>query len=121
MTVRYVSRDGSGLPPGPGRGCPACGQPPPSSRARFCSAACKQRAYRLRQVDETSSDLAFLAAELKRRSTLVAHTVYECATCGSRYLGDQRCGECNRFCRALGPGGACSDCDAPVLITDLLR
>jgi hypothetical protein len=121
MTVRYGSRDGSGLPPGRDRGCPACGQSLLSSRARFCSAACKQRAYRLRQVDKTSSDLVGLAAELKRRSTLVAHTIYECPTCCSRYLGEQRCGECNRFCRALGPGGLCSDCDAPLLITDLLR
>jgi hypothetical protein len=121
MAVRYVSRDGSAEPIHRGPGCRACGEPLPSSRARFCSAACKQRAYRLRQVDETSSDVAMLAAELKRRSMLVAHTIYECATCGSRYLGEQRCGECNRFCRALGPGGSCSDCDAPVLIADLLR
>jgi hypothetical protein len=120
MTVRYVSGDGSLAPKGIGRGCLACGQPLPSGRARFCSAACKQRAYRLRQVDETSGDTMLLAAELKRRSTLVAHTIYECPTCSSRYLGEQRCGECNRFCRALGPGGLCSDCDAPVLIADLL-
>jgi hypothetical protein len=121
MVVRYGSRDGSAAPNRLGGSCPACGAPLPSTRARFCSAACKQRAYRLCQVDETSSDLILLAAELKRRSTLVAHTIYECPTCSSRYLGEQRCGECNRFCRALGPGGLCSDCDAPVLIADLLR
>lgn len=121
MAVRYDSRDGSRTPSHPGAGCPACGRPLPSQRARFCSAACKQQAYRLRQVDETSSDVATLAAELKRRSELVAHTIYECPTCQTRYLGDQRCDECNRFCRALGPGGLCQDCEAPVLIADLLR
>jgi predicted nucleic acid-binding Zn ribbon protein len=121
MTVRYGWRDGSAVPTAPDRGCPTCGRPLPSRRARFCSTACKQRAYRLRQLDTASSDIAALAAELKRRSDLVAHTVYECPACQTRYLGDQRCGECNRFSRALGPGGLCQDCDAPVLIADLLR
>jgi hypothetical protein len=121
MTVRYVSRDGSAVPIQQVPGCPACGAPLPSRRARFCSPACKQRAYRLRQVDATSSDITLLAAELKRRSALVAHTIYECPTCQTRYLGEQRCSDCHRFCRALGPGGLCSDCDAPVLIADLLR
>jgi hypothetical protein len=121
MVVRYGSRDGSAAPSHLGGGCPACGAPLPSRRARFCSAACKQRAYRLRQLDTTSSDIALLAAELKRRSDLVAHTIYACPTCQTRYLGEQRCSDCHRFCRALGPGGSCPDCDAPVLIADLLQ
>ncbi|MGI8423430.1 MAG: HepT-like ribonuclease domain-containing protein, partial [Chloroflexota bacterium] len=36
-------------------------------------------------------------------------------------LGEQRCPECNRFCRALGLGGACPDCGQPVLLSDLLE
>ena len=120
MTVRYGSRYASDLPAGAARRCPACGGPQPSRRARYCSSACKQRAYRLRQVDDRSGDVAHLATELKRRGARVAHTIYECPSCDTRFVGEQRCAECNRFCRALGPGGACPECDAPVLIADLL-
>jgi hypothetical protein len=49
------------------------------------------------------------------------HTVYECPTCDTRSVGDQRCTECNTFMRRLGPGGTCPECDAVVLLTDLLR
>ncbi len=37
-----------------------------------------------------------------------------------RYLGEQRCSECNRFCQVVGLGGACQDCEQPVLLSDLL-
>jgi hypothetical protein len=50
----------------------------------------------------------------------LAHTLYECPTCGERYLGERRCPECNRFCRALGLGGPCPHCDEPVLLAELL-
>lgn len=51
---------------------------------------------------------------------LTEHTVYECPECETRYLGEQRCAECNRFCRVAGLGGACPDCEQPVLLSDLL-
>ena len=38
----------------------------------------------------------------------------------ARYLGQQRCPDCHRFCRRLGPGGACPHCDEPVTFVDLL-
>jgi hypothetical protein len=46
--------------------------------------------------------------------------VYACEACDERYLGTQRCEQCNLFCRAIGLGGRCSGCDAVVLIVDLL-
>ncbi len=118
--VRYGSRYDSGPTMPPGRPCPACLAPRPSGRARYCSAACKQRAYRLRQRATQAPDLTGLAAELKRLGGLVAHTVYACLTCDERSLGERRSPDCQRFCRALGLGGACPDCDRPVLITELL-
>lgn len=66
------------------------------------------------------SDNAALAVELKRLGELVAHTLYECPACGERYLGERRCPDCNRFCRALGLGGACPHCAEPVLLAELL-
>lgn len=45
--------------------------------------------------------------------------VYVCPECQQRYLDARRCGECNRFCRRLGPGGLCPACDEPVLLAEL--
>jgi hypothetical protein len=47
-------------------------------------------------------------------------TVYQCPECDSRYLGEQYCGECRRFCRRVGAGGLCPTCEEPVAISDLL-
>lgn len=49
-----------------------------------------------------------------------AETLYECPECQTRYLGDQRCPDCNVFCRRLGPGGYCPHCAEPVAIADLV-
>ncbi len=57
---------------------------------------------------------------LQRRKALVDHTIYECGQCGERFVGVRRCESCNLFCAALGPGGACPECDRPVLVDDLL-
>jgi hypothetical protein len=62
-----------------------------------------------------------LRAELRRRSALVAHTVYECSRCGERLVGERRCPECNVFSRAVGLGGGCPECWEPVLPADLLE
>jgi ABC-2 type transport system ATP-binding protein len=48
----------------------------------------------------------------------VAQTVYECPLCATRLLGERRCADCNRFCRALGIGGPCPHCDDLVVIAD---
>ncbi len=117
--VRYGSRYDS--PPLPdARACWVCGTPVGTARAHYCSPGCKQRAYRLRHQGAATVDLGAQAADLKRRQRLVAQTLYECALCGERYLGERRCPDCNRFCRALGLGGACPHCDQPILVAELL-
>ena len=116
-SVRDGSRYGSD---GPAPSCPGCTAPLPASRARYCSAACKQRAYRHRRATSTVPDSTRLGGTLKRLGELGAHTVYECSTCDQRFLGERRCSECHRFCRAVGLGGACPHCDEPILLAELL-
>jgi hypothetical protein len=118
IPVRDGSRDGSAARLADRR-CPLCAAALPSSRARYCSAACRQGAYRRRQ-DAPCVQADVLAAELRRLGQLVARTVSECPTCGQRLLGARRCDDCQRFCRKLGLGGACPGCDEPILITELL-
>jgi hypothetical protein len=126
--VRYGSRYGSPDPtddqaaadPRGGRACPVCQTPITSARARYCSDACKQRAYRLRQTDTTPFDLDALTTNLRARHALVAQTVYECPACETRLLGEQRCPDCHVFCRRLGLGGLCPHCDDPFTLAELL-
>ena len=120
--VRYGSRYGSG-PPDPvpsGRACPICQTGTVLPRARYCSDACKQRAYRLRRAVGGPLGLPDQAVSPRRRPTILAHTVYECPTCETRLLGQQRCPDCHVFCRRLGLGGPCPHCDEPVLLADIL-
>jgi len=126
--VRYGSRYGSSDPADDqgsidvrgSRSCPVCQATLPSRRARYCSDACKQRAYRLRQTDSTPLDLDALTADLRSRHALVTRTVYECPACEARLLGEQRCPDCHVFCRRLGLGGVCPHCDEPVTLAELL-
>jgi len=114
-----TSRDSSvvlGIP-----NCAVCEQPLSSSRAHYCSAACRQRSFRLRHVQLATVDDRQLRAELRRRAALVAHTVYECSLCGERSVGDRRCDECHVFKRALGLGGHCTECEEPILLAELLE
>ena len=120
LPVRYGSRYGTEPRSDGGPSCAVCATRVPSARARYCSEACKQRAYRLRQAERLVPDPTARARELKRLRALVAHTIYECPTCGERYLGVQRCPECQRFCRALGLGGACPHCDQGLLSAGVL-
>ncbi len=99
---------------------PLCDGPLPSSRATYCSAACKQLAFRLRRQRSVAPDVALIRQQLKRQRLLAAHTIYECPSCGERSLGEQRCQTCQLFCRALGLGGSCPDCDTLILLTELI-
>ena len=45
--------------------------------------------------------------------------IYECASCGERYLGQRRCPDCNLFTRRQGPGGYCPHCDELITLEDL--
>ena len=117
--VRDGWRYGSAPPAAP-RECPVCAATLPSRRARYCSAACKQGAYRLRHAAPPAADPPARTAAWPRGGTRPAHTIYECPACGERYLGEQRCPDCQRFCRALGLGGACPHCDQPIMSSELL-
>jgi hypothetical protein len=115
--VRDGWRDGAGV----ARSCMVCCGPLASSKAQYCSRACQQRAYRLRQAPAAALDEGDLRQALQRRHVRAAHTLYECPACGERFLGEQRCGECHRFCRAIGLGGRCPDCDTLILLSELLE
>ena len=49
-----------------------------------------------------------------------AHTVFECGSCGERFVGVRRCPDCNLFMHALGVGGVCIHCDEPLPVAELL-
>jgi predicted RNA-binding Zn-ribbon protein involved in translation (DUF1610 family) len=102
------------------RACLACGSPLTGSRARFCSAACKQLAYRLRRRGDTTSDLSALRQDLQRRRILTTHTIYECPSCGERFVGERRCSSCQLFCRSVGLGGHCLECESPIVFAEVL-
>jgi hypothetical protein len=90
--------------------CPTCRAPLERlGRQRFCSTGCRQKAWRARRAAPVEPVVA------------KPDTVYACPDCDTRYLGEQRCDDCNTWCRRLGPGGLCPCCDQPVAITDLLR
>ena len=92
--------------------CPVCGTAfVPAGRQRFCSAACRQAAWRRRHP----TPLPALPTRTPR-----TETVSECPVCETRLLGEQRCPDCQVFCRRVGPGGACPHCDQPVALTDLI-
>jgi hypothetical protein len=110
--TRDGSRDGSG-------GCLVCGAALHSRRARYCSRAHQQLAFRLRH-QRPAPDLQQLRHELQRRRAVAARTVYECSVCGERSVGERRCPECQLFTRAIGLGGHCPECDTPLLLVDLL-
>ena len=101
--------------------CALCTRPLASSRARYCTPACRQRAFRLRRAQLAAIDERHLRAELRRHRALVAHTVYGCSVCGERMVGERRCPDDNIFCAALGLGGRCSSCDEPILLAELLE
>ena len=100
--------------------CLVCGVALSTPQQRYCTRACQQRAYRLRHQQPVRLDLPRLRAELRRQRTLLQHTVYECPTCQTRTVGDQRCAECNTFTRRIGLGGSCPECDAVILLTEFI-
>ena len=92
--------------------CPVCARAfVPTGRQRFCSPACRQAAWRRRHP----TPLPAVPVRLPQPAT-----VYECPSCSARYLGQQRCEECQQFCHRIGPGGLCPHCEEPVAFADLL-
>jgi len=47
-------------------------------------------------------------------------TVYECAFCGERAVGEQYCEGCGTFMARVGLGGPCPECGSPVAIEELV-
>ena len=90
-----------------------------SSRSIYCSPACKQRCYRARHASPRLAKVGTHAPKRVRTDRL-AHSVYECSSCGERFVGLRRCPDCNLFLANLGLGGACAHCDEPLLLTELL-
>jgi hypothetical protein len=76
---------------------------------RWCSAKCRQRAWR----QAKAAPAAPVAAPR-------CDTIYACPVCETRYIGEQRCPECNLWCRRVGPGGPCPHCDEPVAVQDIV-
>jgi hypothetical protein len=92
--------------------CSVCGGAfHPTGRRRFCSDACRQAAWRRRHPSRKD--------QLPPKDVPLSAAVYECPSCGSRYLGEQRCPDCQLFCRRIGPGGRCPHCDEVVAVEDL--
>jgi ribosomal protein L32 len=119
--IRYGSRYPSTSPEVVVRVCPVCGGMPPNARAVYCTAACKQLAYRLRHQRLVTVDTVIIREQLQRQRLLVAHTVWECPSCGEQSLGERRCSDCGLFGRSVGLGGNCPECDTVVLLSDLLE
>ena len=89
--------------------CPHCGSRfTPVGRRRWCSDACRQSAWRVRRAAPRPTQPAKI------------DTVYECPQCLTRYLGEQRCADCNTWCRRLGPGAPCPHCQDLVAVQDLV-
>ena len=94
--------------------CPVCGDAfVPVGRQRSCSDACRAAAYRRRRA----ADRPLVVVPAKR--SRVPLTVYECAGCGARAIGDQRCPDCSTFMRRVGIGGACPGCDEAITVAEL--
>jgi hypothetical protein len=120
-TVRDGSRDASAVVPRSVSACLVCGKVLTDTRARFCSPAHRQLAYRLRRRYSRQPDEAHVRRELQRQRRLTTHTVYECPRCDERFVGERRCPSCHLFGRSLGVGGHCPECDQPILLSDLLE
>lgn len=94
--------------------CPVCGATTlRTGRRRYCSDACRQAAWRRRKPPPQHIPLP---ATRSRRE----NTIYQCDTCDTRYLEEQRCHDCTRPARRIGPGGACS-CGELITIEELLN
>lgn len=111
LPAGFPSRDGAAT-----ACCPVCEATfAPLPNQRYCSALCRATAWRWRHAKPRPAMPKPVPARSRRSST-----VYECAACGTRSLGQQRCEECGTFMRRLGPGGHCPNCEEALAITELV-
>ena len=98
----------------PAARCLVCAAPfTPVRRQRYCSPACKQKAFRARQPAPVPAPPP--SGPARRQAA-----VYQCGECELRYLADQWCHDCNRPCRLVGYGGLCPCCEEPIAAGELL-
>ena len=96
--------------------CPMCGTPfTASGKRRYCRDACRVAAHRRRHQPDPRPTEPLPAAGHRR-----AHTIYECGTCATRTLGEQRCPDCGTFMARVGYGGLSPCCDEPITLDELL-
>ena len=72
-----------------------------SARSIYCSPACKQRCYRARRASPRLAKVGTHPPKRVRTAQL-AHSVYECSSCGQRFVGIRRCPDCNLFLTLCG-------------------
>jgi hypothetical protein len=97
------------------RACPVCARGfRPVRRQTYCTPACRKAAWRRRHQPALTP--AAIPATRPRRPV----TVYACPDCQTRYVGEQRCLECNTWCARVGLGGLCPHCDEPVAVEELV-
>lgn len=95
--------------------CPVCGQCfRPSGRARYCSERCRKTAWRRRH--QLLPAPVVVPAGVPRRPL----SVYECPTCDTRAVGEQRCSDCGGFMTRVGWGGPCPHCGEAVAVEEVL-
>lgn len=95
--------------------CPVCGTVfVPGPNQLYCEHACGAKAWRRRHR------VAAAAVEIPPSRPRRPITVYECEACGTRSLGEQRCGDCGMFMRRVGTRGRCPHCEDVVAVVDLL-
>ena len=112
VTNKIPSGDADATP-----SCPVCGRGfhPGRVNQNYCSSGCRKQAWRRRH----QTPIVPVLVPAKGRSRREA-TVYECGSCGTRAVGDQRCDDCGTWMCRVGPGGLCPHCDEPVAVSDLL-
>jgi hypothetical protein len=95
--------------------CPQCGTAfTPTGKRLYCRDACRVAAHRRRR--HPTDNATTIPPATPRRPI----TVYQCDSCGTRLLGEQRCDDCGTFMKRVGIGGTCPCCDEPITIDELL-
>ena len=94
----------------------------PSARSDFAEVVVGFVARQVRVVAGEVVDYEWdgRSASAHRVQIRGAITIYECATCANRALGQQRCDDCHTFMTRIDYGGLCPNCSEPVAINDLL-
>ena len=112
MPAEAPSADDSTTTIGPA--CPVCWTRfRPVGRQRFCSDNCRKTAWA--RTHRTPQPVVPIPPPGQRRDS----TIYTCASCDTRFHGQQWCHDCNQPCTRIGLGGLCPHCKEPVALNDL--